>query len=83
MSTPHPLMTAPLPDSRRMCFDQGKALVCMRSGDEEHIFTEWDNGIVDRENIATGETIRKLLDGRFMNVSRCAPMVHRADGASR
>ena len=76
MSTPHSLLTAPLPDSRRMCFEQGKALVCMRPGDDQHIFTEWENGIVDREHIATGATIRTLPDGRVIEVPRHAPLAH-------
>ena len=74
MGTSHSLLTAPLPDSRRMCFEQGKALVYMRAGDDEHIFTEWENGIVDRECIATGATIRNLPDGRVIKVSRYAPL---------
>ena len=78
MATPLTLLAAPLPDSREMCFDQGKAMVYMRSGDDEHIFTEWANGTVDREHIASGATIRHLPDGRVMKVSRYAPLA--ADG---
>ena len=81
MTKPHPLLTAPLPDSRQMCFDQGKAMVYMRTGDDEHIFTEWANGTVDREHIATGATIRRLPDGRVMKVSRHAPLA--ADDGGR
>ena len=68
------LLTAPLPDSRQMCFEQGKALVCMRDGDDEHIFTEWESGVVDREHIATGATTRYLPDGRVITVSQYAPL---------
>lgn len=77
MNTPHSLMTAPLPDARRMCFEQGKALVCMRPGDNEHIFTEWEDGTVDREHIATGATIRRWPDGREAEVPRYAPREYR------
>ncbi|MCY3815854.1 MAG: hypothetical protein OXG59_06130 [Gammaproteobacteria bacterium] len=81
MATPHSLLNAPLPDSRQMCFEQGKALVYMRAGDDEHIFTEWANGTLDREHIATGATIRHLPDGRVMKVSRHAPLA--ADSSRR
>lgn len=76
MDTPHPLLIAPLPDSRRMCFEQGKALVCMREGDDEHIFTEWADGTVDREHITTGATVRQLPDGRAIHVPRHTPWSH-------
>ena len=80
MTILHSLMKAPLPDSREMCFAQGKAMVYMRRGDDEHIYTEWADGTMDKEHLATGATVRRLSDGRVIRVPRCAPLDTNSSG---
>ena len=50
-------------DSRRMCFEQGKACVYEPEGEDDVIMTEWPNGVVDRHDLRAGTMIRRWPDG--------------------
>ena len=51
-------------DSRRMCFEQGKAFVYMPPGDDSRVITEWPNGVIEQHVLANGTITRKWPDGR-------------------
>ena len=39
-------------DSRRMCFEQGKAFVYMPPDDDSRVITEWPNGVIEQHVLA-------------------------------
>ncbi len=51
-------------DSRRMCFEQGKAFVYMPADDDSRVITEWPNGVVEDHLLADDTVTRKWPDGR-------------------
>lgn len=55
-----PLLDAPLPDAREMCFAQGKAFVYMRDGDDQHVWAELPDGTINCHHIEKGTVHRKL-----------------------
>ena len=59
------LLDAPLPDSREMCFAQGKAFVYMREGDDEHIWAELPDGTIDCHHIEKRHGAPGTSDGVF------------------
>ena len=50
-------------DSRRACFEQGKACVYEPEGEPGVIVTEWPNGTIDREEAGSGIETRTWPDG--------------------
>ena len=56
---------SPNTDSRRLCFQQGKAVVYMPPGDDSRIVTEYPNGVVEDYEIASGSITRTWPDGRL------------------
>ena len=52
MATPHPRLTAPLPDSRRRCFEPGKAFAFMREVDGVRLLQRLANATYDADQIA-------------------------------
>ena len=52
-------------DPRRMCFQQGKAVVYMPPGDDSRIVTEYPNGVVEDYDLASKSITRTWPDGRL------------------
>lgn len=52
-------------DSRRMCFEQGKACVYMSSPGSDCIITEWPNGVVGTHRLFDRTVERTWPDGRL------------------
>ena len=67
------LFDTTLPDPREMCFKQGKAFVCMRDGDPDHIWSELPDGTVDRKRIDTRTVHGALPDERNKQVDLGRP----------
>ena len=51
-------------DSRKMCFQQGKAFVWMPDPDSEVVITEWPNGVIDTHRLSDSTVSRAWPDGR-------------------
>lgn len=51
-------------DSRRMCFEQGKAFVYMPPDDDSRVITEWPNGVIEDHQLSDNTITRKWPDGR-------------------
>ena len=51
-------------DSRRMCFEQGKAFVYMPPDDDSRVVTEWPNGVIEDHQLSDDTITRKWPDGR-------------------
>ena len=51
-------------DSRRMCFEQGKAFVYMPPDDDSRVITEWPNGVIEDHLLADDTITRTWPDGR-------------------
>ena len=60
-------------DSRRMCFEQGKAFVFMPSEDGDVIIAEEPNGAVEHRQISDGAVNRIWPDGRVDHFRRGDP----------
>ena len=50
-------------DSRKICFQQGKACVYEPNEEQGTIVTEWPNGVVDRKNLEANTRTRHWPDG--------------------
>ncbi len=51
-------------DSRRLCFEQGRACIYRDQEDPDIITTEEVNGVVSRHQVSTGKITRTWPDGR-------------------
>ena len=60
-------------DSRRMCFEQGKAFVYMPSEDGDAIIPEEPNGVVEHRRISDGTVTRTWPDGPVDHFRRGDP----------
>ena len=60
-------------DSRRICFEQGKAFVYMPDEDGDVIIAEEPNGVVEHRRISDGMITRTWPDGRVDHFRRGDP----------
>ncbi len=60
-------------DSRKMCFEQGKACIYMDKEDPDIIITEEINGVVDRHQLSTQTIQRTWPDGRVEHFHKSDP----------
>ncbi len=71
----HPWPDSPKTDSRRMCFEQGKAFVYMPPDDDSRVITEWPNGVIEDHLLADDTITRKWPDGRVEHLHANDPAV--------
>lgn len=65
-----------MPNSREMCWEQGKPCVYM-SKDNKFVIAEWRNGVVQKRNIKTGKIVRTWPDGRVEHFIKGDPQAYK------
>jgi hypothetical protein len=68
------LIVPEIEDSRRMCFEQGKACVYESEDEPGVIVTEWPNGVIDRKCLKTDTRTRHWPDGTTETTPGEAPL---------